>query len=405
MKPMWEEMPDLYGLRRSARSKHCLEVSSRGSHNDKLPKRQRIKDMISMWEEMPDLYGLRRSARSRAEPESYNVNSKSDSQNSSNSPGQQNVDRNGKHCLEVSSRGSHDDKLPKRQRIEDIKSMWEEMPDLYGLRRSARSRAEPESSKVNSKSDSQNSSNTPGQQNVDSNDQHCVEVSSSGFHNDKRPERRNVKDIKSMWEEMPDLYGLRRSARSRAEPESNKVNNKSVSDSNEHILVRQSNEPILSSSYSSNTPDKQSTDSNDEPILLVQSNEPILSSSYSSNTPDEQSTDSNDEPILLVQSNEPILSRSYSSNTPDKQSADSNDEPILLVQSNEPILSSSYSSNTPDKQSTDSNDEPILLVQSNEPILSSSYSSNTPDKQSADSNDEPILFVQSNEPILLYTFM
>ncbi|CAH1797458.1 unnamed protein product [Owenia fusiformis] len=77
--------------------------------------------------------------------------SKSGSSSSDHSsPGQQNGNSHGKHISVVSSSESHDDKQPKRQRIKDIKSMWEEMPDLYGVRRSGRSRAEPERFKVQS---------------------------------------------------------------------------------------------------------------------------------------------------------------------------------------------------------------------------------------------------------------
>ncbi|EPQ10012.1 Chromodomain-helicase-DNA-binding protein 2 [Myotis brandtii] len=97
---MWEEYPDVYGVRRSNRSRQE-------------PSRFNIKE--EMWEEYPDVYGVRRSNRSRQEPSRFNIK----------------------------------------------EEMWEEYPDVYGVRRSNRSRQEPSRFNIKEEASSGSESGSP----------------------------------------------------------------------------------------------------------------------------------------------------------------------------------------------------------------------------------------------------
>ncbi|XP_044301010.1 chromodomain-helicase-DNA-binding protein 2 isoform X4 [Varanus komodoensis] len=79
----------------SSESQSDSESGSTGSKSQQTPreakekpasKKERIADVKKMWEEYPDVYGVRRSNRSRQEPSRFNINEEGNSESESESP-------------------------------------------------------------------------------------------------------------------------------------------------------------------------------------------------------------------------------------------------------------------------------------------------------------------------------
>uniref|UniRef100_A0A8C3T037 DNA helicase n=1 Tax=Chelydra serpentina TaxID=8475 RepID=A0A8C3T037_CHESE len=122
----------------SSESQSESESESTGSKSQQTPpetkekpasKKERIADVKKMWEEYPDVYGVRRSNRSRQEPSRFNIKEEASSESENESPkrrGQKQMRKPGKWKREVSGeeedenggeQGSSADSEPEQKKV------------------------------------------------------------------------------------------------------------------------------------------------------------------------------------------------------------------------------------------------------------------------------------------------